>query len=220
MFSRFALLALFGFWLFRILMMERIAQRMLREQSEVLADAPLWRQVARFEKTLGVAGLQIRVLNSPGINALAAPGTEIYLTKGLLQVYRRGHLTLSEVAAIIAHELGHVALKHTKRRLNQIRLQSIIPFWFSWIFGLIFLRMSREDEFEADAFAITLMDRAGQDPHAFASALKKTDAMLKREAAQQGTVPHPPVAWLASHPPTEQRIAAVNELIKSTLRPA
>jgi len=65
-------------------------------------------------------------------------------------------------------------------------------------------RLSREDEYEADAFAAALMVKSG-----FGTAPQK--ALLARLGQLTGSS-GAPVTWLASHPPIERRIAAIEAL--------
>jgi len=65
--------------------------------------------------------------------------------------------------------------------------------------------LSRRDEYEADAFAVALMQRSGFDPRASVTLLEKLDRLSDGQGA--------PIAWLASHPPNEKRIAAVERAI-------
>jgi len=65
--------------------------------------------------------------------------------------------------------------------------------------------LSRRDEYEADAFAVALMQRSGFDPRASVTLLEKLDRMAEGRSA--------PIEWLASHPPNAKRIAAVERAI-------
>jgi putative metalloprotease len=118
---------------------------------------------------------------------------------------------------VIAHELGHVALGHTKRRMidfsgqNAVRtalamtLNRFIPFIGPWIANLavnmIAAGMSRKDEFEADAYATALMIKAGLG----AAPQKSLFAKLDRLTGHGGAAP----AWFLSHPKTADRIKAI-----------
>ncbi|NIL97560.1 MAG: M48 family metalloprotease, partial [Planctomycetales bacterium] len=51
------------------------------------------------------------------VNGLAAPDGRIFITRGFFNKYRAGEVTADELASVIAHELGHVALGHTRRRM-------------------------------------------------------------------------------------------------------
>ena len=80
---------------------------------------------------------------------------------------------------------------------------SIGPWVAGLATGLLAARLSRRDEFEADAFAAAAMRRAGVDPRAQIRMFEKLEAMAQ---------PPGGFAWLLSHPPTRARIAAIESL--------
>ena len=55
--------------------------------------------------------------DSEPVNGLAAPDGRIFITRGFYNKYRAGEVTAAEMASVIAHELGHVALGHTRKRM-------------------------------------------------------------------------------------------------------
>lgn len=152
------------------------------------------------------------------INGLAAPDGRIFLTRGFIRKLDACEVTPEELGSVIAHELGHVAHGHTRRRMidfagqNAIRLAlttilgRFIPGLGAWIASLvanaISARLSRQDEFEADRFASALMIKAGFGTAPQISLFRKLDQM---SGARRNTTP----AWLMSHPRPENRIAAI-----------
>ena len=78
------------------------------------------------------------------------------------------------------------------------------PWLASLVASALAARLSREDEYQADAFAAALMVKAG-----FGTAPQK--ALLARLGRLTGSTGGP-VAWLASHPATARRIAAIEAL--------
>ena len=172
--------------------------------------------------------LKAHVLPQEAFNALASPDGGIYLTEGVLRRHRMGEVSSEEVASIIAHELGHVALGHSKRRMGEMAAQNaarvglvlvlgrLIPFIGGyvavWIAGLlsalVTAKLSRKDEFEADAYAAALMRKAGLPVEAQARMFDKLAAM--RPAGAPGA--DGPLAWLMGHPAPEERAAAVRRL--------
>jgi len=120
---------------------------------------------------------------------------------------------------VIAHELGHVALGHSKKRMidftgsNAVRtvlavfFSRFIPFVGVYIANfvtqVIMARLSRNAEYEADAYAAALLTKSGIGVNPQISLFKKLDAMAP--AGQ-------PMAWLMSHPKTEERIAEIERL--------
>jgi putative metalloprotease len=125
------------------------------------------------------------------------------------------------MASVIAHELGHVALGHARRRMidfsgqNALRtalmmvIGRFVPFVGPWIAGLltslIAARLSRADEYEADAYAAALLTKAGIGVGPQKSLFAKLEELTQ---ARSGMAP----AWLMSHPKTAERIAALEKL--------
>ncbi|MEH6832721.1 MAG: M48 family metalloprotease, partial [Sulfitobacter sp.] len=115
----------------------------------------------------------------------------------------------------------HVALGHSRRRMidfsgqNAMRaalgmvLSRIIPGIGMWIANaltsLLAAKLSRSDEFEADAYAAALLTKAGIGIAPQISLFHKLDALTK---SRGGTAP----AWLMTHPKTEERIAALTHM--------
>jgi putative metalloprotease len=186
------------------LAMWRFSSRQLSKQldatSTPLDDPSLEAMAKRLGRVVDVPHLRAFVVEQPVFNGLAAPDGRIFITRGVVDKFRRGEISAEEVGSILAHELGHVALGHSKRRMldwtgqNAARvalsmvLNRIIPGIGIWIAnGLISLlaaRLSRRDEFEADAYAAALMRKAGMQAE----------------------------AWLLSHPPIPKRVEAIRGL--------
>jgi putative metalloprotease len=208
----------------------RRAVKAMRQGSRTLGDWSLVERVQLFERTLGVGRFELRLLDMDQVNALALPNGDIYLSSGLYNQYLAGRLSRDEVSAIIAHEMGHVALGHHARRLDAWRIETaalaaIVVFlagraFFGWI-GLLSVlglrlaraRLSRQDEFESDAFAAQMMMRAGLDPQATVSALKKADQWSAAKGLSG------PVRWLLSHPTLEERLAHLEAVIAAGVDP-
>lgn len=194
-------------------------RRELDARSEPLDDPHLEAIVRRLGRAVGVGHLKAHVFDQPAFNGLAAPDGRIFVTRGVLEKYRRGAVTAEEVGSIIAHELGHVALGHSRRRQidwagqNALRwglmmlIGRFVPIAGVWVgnlvASLVAAKLSRRDEFEADAFAAALMRKAGVKPAAQVSMFRKLGQMAQ---------PPGGFVWLASHPPLPDRIAAVEAL--------
>ena len=71
--------------------------------------------------------------------------------------------------------------------------------------SMLAARLSRKDEYEADAYAAALLTKAGIGTEPQKSLFLKLDKLTKSNA---GTAP----AWMLSHPKTDQRIKAIEEL--------
>lgn len=196
-------------------------QRMLNSNSKPLLDAEITDLAARLAQALDVTAIRVHVFEVDAVNGLAAPDGRIFLTRGFLAARARGEVTAEELASVIAHELGHVALGHLRRRMIDFTgqnavfvvlsafLNRFLPFIGIWIANLIstalMARLSRRDEFEADAYASALLTKAGIGTAPQKSLFQKLDALTKARGAE---IP----VWLRSHPHTEDRIAAIEAM--------
>lgn len=192
--------------------------KMLDAQSKPLTDPDLLALSARMAQALDLPAIKVQIFDIDPVNGLAAPDGRIFLTRGFLQKYRGGQVTADEMASVIAHELGHVALGHARRRMIDFTgknavfvmlsavLNRFLPFIGVWIANFLSTalaaRLSRRDEHEADAYASALLVKAGIGTAPQKSMFRKLDALTG--AAGSG-----PPAWLMSHPKIEERIAAI-----------
>ncbi|MDX8349715.1 M48 family metallopeptidase [Cognatiyoonia sp. IB215446] len=193
-------------------------KRELDANSTELADPILKVLMDNMAKALDIDRIRVHIYEIEPVNGLAAPDGRIFITRGFFNKYRQGQVTSEEMASVIAHELGHVALGHSRRRMidfsgqNAMRTALImivgrfIPYIGPWIVnGLISLlaaKLSRNDEFEADAYASALLVKAGIGTGPQKSLFAKLE---KLTGARGAAVP----AWIMSHPKTDQRIAAI-----------
>lgn len=193
-------------------------KRMLDAQSQPLTDPSILRLADRMAAAMDLPAIKVNVFEVEPVNGLAAPDGRIFLTRGFLNRKARGEVTAEELASVIAHELGHVALGHMRRRMIDFTgqnavfvmlsavLNRFLPFIGIWIANLIstalMARLSRRDEFEADAYASALLIKAGIGTGPQKSLFRKLEALTQNRGAG---VP----VWLLSHPKTDERIAAI-----------
>ncbi|MBN2415454.1 M48 family metalloprotease [bacterium] len=159
-----------------------------------------------------------KVLDSPVVNAFAAPGGYIYLTRGILAYLNNE----AEVAAVIGHELGHVAARHSMRSLTRAavfqlglgigsalsdKIAEAAPYAQLGA-QLLFLSFSRSDEYQADSLGVEYSTKAGYDSEKMADFFTSLERM-NPEAAASGLP-----AWFSTHPNSSDRIKRV--LKKST----
>jgi putative metalloprotease len=202
--------------------------RMLDAQSRPLTDPGITRLADQMAAALEIPQIKVHVFEVEPVNGLAAPDGRIFLTRGFLNRKMRGEVTAEELASVIAHEMGHVALGHTRRRMIDFTgqnavfvmlsalLSRFIPVLGVWIANMIstvlMAHLSRRDEFEADAYASALLIKAGIGTGPQKSLFGKLGALTQN---QGGGVP----AWLLSHPKTAERIAAIEENERRWLAP-
>lgn len=191
--------------------------RSLDAQSTLLVDPSFDAALKRLAEALDVPQVKVHIYEIDPVNGLAAPDGRIFITRGFYQKYRKGEVTGPELASVIAHELGHVALGHSRKRMidfsgqNALRvalglvLSRIIPgvgvILANGLATLLMAGLSRNDEYEADAYASAVMIKAGFGTEPQKSLFQKLEALT----GQSNTMP----AWMMSHPKTSERIAAI-----------
>ncbi len=151
-----------------------------------------------------------KVLENKDINALSTPGGYVYVNTGLL-----GEATDDEVAAVIGHEVGHIAARHAVQAMQSHMGASLFAsLVFSQVetteqvrqaaaigLNLIMLGYSREDEFEADKLGVRYAYYAGFDPNGAVTFLEKLWRQEKDNSMDKALV------YLRSHPLYSDRIA-------------
>ncbi|MCX5838005.1 MAG: M48 family metalloprotease, partial [Deltaproteobacteria bacterium] len=161
-------------------------------------------------------GYRFLVLSSDEINAFATPGGHIFVTRGLLRCCRNE----DAVAAVLAHEIGHIQLKHGIQSIKKARItdalttiaaesaRTLAPKEVAMLtktFGgaimditstLINNGYSRAFEYEADNAAQTILKRLGYDPNGLVEMLMLMGKNLKPGAA----------GFAKTHPAPQDRI--------------
>jgi metalloprotease len=203
-------------------------RKMLDAQSRPLTDPSITRLADRMAAAMDIPEIKVHVFEVAPVNGLAAPDGRIFLTRGFLNRKAQGEVTAEELATVIAHEMGHVAQGHMRRRMIDFTgqnavfvmlsavLNRFLPFIGIWLANLIstalMARLSRRDEFESDAYATALLIKSGIGTEPQKSLFRKLEALTRSHA--EG-VP----AWLLSHPKVEERIAAIEANEARWLRP-
>ena len=161
---------------------------------------------------------RFKVVDADVVNAFALPGGYVYVYSGLIARAENE----SELAGVIAHEIGHVVARHgAKLMTKKLGLSIVIQLvagndpdlWrklaadFVGIGGSIgILKYTRDHEYEADAYAVEETYAAGIDPSGMATFFEKLLEMETRE-------PSKVEQWLSTHPLTRDRIAEVRKKI-------
>ncbi len=194
--------------------------RRLKKNSIPLKDPVFQLHLDCFREALNLSHLQIKILNEQQINGLVAPDGNIYITQGFFDKYNSGQVSSAEIASVIAHELGHLALGHTKKRMVTFSAISAVTFALSTILSrlvpylgsiagrylsqILLAGLSRKDEFEADAYASALLVKAGIGISPQISLLEKINTLT-------GTIT-PKISWTMSHPSPTDRVKAIRKL--------
>ena len=153
------------------------------------------------------------VLDTDGVNAFASPGGIVHVTRGALGLIR----SEAELAGVLAHEIGHVAHKHTVNAIKKNKavqlgtsesLSNRAPFVdkiANKAYEMVLEnKFDRGDEMDADKVSVTLTEKAGYAPGTLAAFLTRLDDRNKDQPAQNGL--------FASHPETKERIDAIKKV--------
>lgn len=156
------------------------------------------------------------VVQDKEINAFTMPGGYIYINSGLLDMTNE-----DELACVIGHEIGHVAARHITKKLQaqlgydilmNIALQNTsvrqMQQAIDVTFNLVELGYSREDELLADRLGAKYAYKAGYNPRAMITFLKKLN---EKDKGDMGPV------FLRSHPYTSQRIQMMEKEIPAII---
>lgn len=160
------------------------------------------------------------VLDTEAVNAFAAPGGHVFLTRGLFVLLDNE----AELAGVLAHEMGHVIKKHhlsalqkgTQGEVFQDLLvksskknREAIEKLTGAGMQLYARGLEREDEYEADRLGVVIAARAGYDPYALLDVLTTIDSLD----------PHDPNLSLmfSTHPPTGERLARLDRAMEGKL---
>ncbi len=170
-------------------------------------------------------GYHFLILDTEEVNAFAAPGGLILVSRGLLRCASSEDM----VAAILAHEISHVVLKHGLNAIKEARKTQAyrnLGFTAVSVFGspeaqqmtdlfkdsiaditntLVNSGYSRDLEYEADQMALAVMRKAGYDPQAFDAMLKIMKSKLKSGGLD----------FAKTHPDPKDRLVKVDDTLSS-----
>ena len=158
------------------------------------------------------------VMDAPDtVNAFALPGGYTYVYTGLMKICE----SEAELAAVMAHEIGHVAARHhgemMTRQLGMDMVSNIIlgenPHAAAAAVTQLFstgiaARYSRIQEREADQLGMDILYRAGYQPEAMISFMSKLLAYDQQQGGSHG------LPLFATHPTPEERVQLLQTLIQ------
>lgn len=167
------------------------------------------------------AGYHFLVLDSDDINAFATPGGHIFITRGLLRCCR----TEDALAAVLAHEIGHVQLRHGMKAIEKARMTEALTVLaqegakslggqevaqLTQAFGgvisditntMINNGYSRSYEYQADKAAVSILNRVGYHPGALIEMLE----VMSKQMKPGGT------DFAKTHPSPQKRIEELKD---------
>jgi beta-barrel assembly-enhancing protease len=160
---------------------------------------------------------EFHCVNDKAINAFALPGGYVFVNRGAIEVADNE----AQLAAVMGHELSHVALRHGTAQASKAQLAQGAAGLFGGLFGGstggalltqgvklgaggLLLRYSRTDETQADVMGTQVLFDAGYDPRAMSQFFEKLEAETKGKNPPQ---------FLSDHPNPEHRVERVSEEI-------
>ena len=181
-----------------------------RVTDKVVVDA-VQEMVSRLEPHSELKGLtfEVRVMDSPEVNAFCLPGGKMVVYTGLLKKAK----TAEQVAGVLSHEMAHAIKRHGLQRITEsLGIVVAIELMIGDVGGLVAIGVelgksaaltsySRELETEADIVGVQLLHAAAIDPLELAGFFE----MLKDEGNDLPAA----MRWLSTHPEHEARIATV-----------
>lgn len=161
---------------------------------------------------------QIKVLDTPVVNAFAVPGGYVYVTRGIM-AYLNDE---AELAGVLGHEIGHVAARHTAKEYSKQQLAQLglgVGYILSEKFrqyagianfgvSLLFLKFSRDNEREADNLGVEYSSKSGYDAARMASFFETLERMS--DGGSGSGLPE----FFSTHPNPENRLVAVRSRAK------
>jgi predicted Zn-dependent protease len=171
-------------------------------------------------------GYHFLVMDTPDINAFAAPGGLILVSRGMLRCCKNEEA----LAGVLAHEIGHVELNHGMQAIDKSRYSAVVTTLlaegaknlagsnvaeltkaFEGSISDITSKMvnsgyARKYEFQADKSAVTILQRAGYSPSGLVAMLQQMEKQLKPGGHD----------FAKTHPAPADRITELTKLIGST----
>ncbi len=196
-------------------------QRILATYGGVYTDPGLQSMVETMVERLVAASekpdlhYKVTILNSQSVNAFALPTGQLYVTRGLIALADDE----SELASVLAHEMGHVIAHHAELREQQERQADLVNRVVTDVVSdpeagalalakskLALASFSRAQEFQADAIGIGIVARAGYDPYGAARFLTAMEHNSELKPEQSGGINPAAPDFLSSHPSTPERV--------------
>lgn len=190
---------------------------LVREQKSLRYMNLVGKVVARRSKRPEL-DYRFGILDTDEVNAFAAPGGYVFVTKGLLRSVRDE----SELAGVLAHEISHVACKHVIKEIQKSKLigagldfasavaknPDVLERAGDLSVDVLMKGLSRKDEYKADKEGVNLTWRVGYDPRGLKRVIER---MRKKQAKKVKIFAH----IGKTHPPASQRIRKINRQLKS-----
>jgi predicted Zn-dependent protease len=158
------------------------------------------------------------MVNSNDFNAFALPGGFIYVNRGVAERSDK----LDQFASVLAHEIGHVVLRHSVKQMEQMQganvgltiacvltsvcNSQVAQTGINVAGSAIFAKFSRDDEAQADAAGVEELVRAGINPNGMPEMFEKL--LAERQSRPTGVE-----SWFTDHPLEEDRVRNTRDQI-------
>ncbi len=183
----------------------------VRARYGVVQDAAVHRYVTLVGASLAVSGKRPNlpwtfiVLDTDGVNAFAAPGGFIHITRGALGLMSNE----AELAGVLAHEIEHVDQKHTVEALQKskgmkigadelVGDKAVFNRLVDAATEAVLAGFGRKEELESDREGLRLADKVGYNPNGLDGFLRRLSERNKSASEKQGL--------FASHPEMQERL--------------
>jgi peroxiredoxin len=193
----------------------------LNQRTKFVSDQFILEFVNRVTQNIVInsdvkVSVMIKVIDSSDMNAFTLPGGYLYLYRGLIEAADNE----AELAGVIAHEVAHLAARHSVERVSKGHLISwaSLPFIFlgGWsgllvnhaaglAFPLSYYKFSRGAEKEADRLAAQYLWKTGYDPQGLITFFEKLQATEKKNPGVVRKL-------FRTHPINKDRIEKVQKL--------
>ncbi|MDI1302799.1 MAG: M48 family metallopeptidase [bacterium] len=140
------------------------------------------------------------VIDTPSVNAFAAPGGYVFVTRGLYAILK----SEAELAGILAHEIGHVNARHHVRLMQKQRVLAMGQEFLSKKAGdntvkklvgngaeVLARSLDKDAEFEADRLGVYYATKAGYDTYGLIAVLDRLDAGVASDQVSMLFKTHP-----------------------------
>lgn len=196
----------------------------VRSEFGVLQDAAVTKYVSLVGNVLAKASSrpdlkwEFIVLDTDGVNAFAAPGGLVHITRGALGLIKNE----AELAGVLGHEISHITKKHTVNAIKKSKMTKMgtdevgsrTNYLATVVADLVYDNVvenawDRGDEDDADQEGVRLANKAGFNPAGLTSFLQK---LMDRNKDVKNSKPN---GLFATHPETRDRISKVTKQIKA-----
>ena len=203
----------------------RQSQAQIRQQTPELHEPAVQGYVGRVGRQLAAHArgaaypYSFSIADYREINAFALPGGPVWINRGAIEAAA----TESQLAAVLAHEVAHIAQRHAAKQLTNVMVTN----WGLTLLGSLlgnsagattagvaarfvasgaFLKFSRDDEREADRVGASIMSRAGWNPRGMIELLETIREHERRD-------PSSVEVFFSNHPSPKDRVALLASVV-------